>query len=201
IEDHIAISEHERTASALWELHTYIYDRYSITPRLALLSPVRGCGKTTLLILLELLAARPYRSDNVTPAALYHELDRHPGSTLLIDEGDNLGLLNNPTLRSVFNSGHRRGGSIGRFVRGWSRKFLTFAPLAIAAIGTLPRPLLHRSVIINMQRPAPDRQLVRLDENDPAFLAARQQIARWATTCTLAPDPEMPLRLRGADNW
>jgi hypothetical protein len=131
IELYIAITAEERIAVALWILHTYVLDRFTITPRLALISPVRGCGKTTLLVLLELLVAEPYRTDNVTAAAIYYLLDRRRRSSLLVDEGDNLGLLRNGVLRSVFNSGHRNGGSISRFVGGWSRKFPTFSPLAV----------------------------------------------------------------------
>jgi hypothetical protein len=63
---------------------------------------------------------------------------------------------------------------VSRFVGGWSRRYPTFAPLAIAAIGMLPLPLLHRSVVVNMQRSS--AQLRRLDEADPAFRWARQAI-------------------------
>ena len=85
IELHVGITPEERMAAALWALHTYVFDRFPVTPRLALLSPVRGCGKTTLLILLELLVANPHRTDNVTAAAIYHLLDLSP-RTLLVDE-------------------------------------------------------------------------------------------------------------------
>jgi hypothetical protein len=88
-----------------------------------------------------------------------------------------------------------------RFVAGWSQRYRTFAPMAIAAIGMLPLPLLHRSIVINMQRSSV--QLKRLDEADPAFSWARQAIRDWATKVQLAPEPEMPpsLRNRAADNW
>src|SRR5580700_6294610 len=76
IDEHIAISAQERMAAALWVLHTYVFDRFPITPRLALLSPVKGCGKTTVILLLEQLVAEPYRSDNITAAAIYYLLDR-----------------------------------------------------------------------------------------------------------------------------
>jgi hypothetical protein len=49
IDEHIAITAEERMALALWVLHTHVFDQFTNTPRLALLSPVRGCGKTTLL--------------------------------------------------------------------------------------------------------------------------------------------------------
>src|SRR6516165_9450090 len=52
---YVGITDDEKLAVALWILHTYIYDRYTFTPRLALLSPVFGCGKTTLLALIERL--------------------------------------------------------------------------------------------------------------------------------------------------
>jgi len=71
VEMHVAITPEERMATALWILHSYVFDRFDVTPRLGLLSPVRGCGKTTLLILLDLLTADPYRTDNTTPAAIY----------------------------------------------------------------------------------------------------------------------------------
>jgi hypothetical protein len=73
IELHVGLTAEQRTAVALWTLHTYVFGHFPISPRLALLSPVRGCGKTLLLILLELLTADPYRSDNISAAALYHE--------------------------------------------------------------------------------------------------------------------------------
>ena len=123
---------------------------------------------------------------------------------MLIDEGDNLGLFENAQLRAVFNSGHRRGGRIARVVRGVSQWFPTFAPMAIAAIGTLPLPLLRRSIVIQMTRRASGQPpLRRLDEFDPAFAALREEIFRWAQTCELAHDPEMPVQLRNraADNW
>jgi hypothetical protein len=201
IEEHLAITADERMAVALWLLHTWVFDRFSITPRLALLSPVRGCGKTTLLTVIELLVAEGNRTDSVTAAAIYYHLDSRPRTALLIDEADNLDLFRNNVLRSVFNSGHKRGGGVSRFVGGRSRRFPTFAPLAVAAIGMLPLPLLHRAVVINMQRSG--KSLKRLDESDPAFAAAREEIRKWAGTCSLAPDPEMPpaLRDRAADNW
>jgi Protein of unknown function (DUF3631) len=190
-------------AFALWALHTCVFGRYSVTPRLALISPVRGCGKTTALILLEALVSDPYRSDHVTAAAVYHTLAGRE-HTLLLDEGDNLGLLNNPGLRAVFNARHRRGGAISRFIGGRPRKLSVFAPLAVAAIGTLPLPLMHRAVVISIQRHAQNTApLEQLDEHDPRLAASRVEIQKWAATCTLAREPEMPpgLHNRAADNW
>ena len=54
VEIHIAVGGEESLVIALWILHTYVFDRFSITPRLTLLSPVRGCGKTLSLLLVEI---------------------------------------------------------------------------------------------------------------------------------------------------
>jgi hypothetical protein len=65
----------------------------------------------------------------------------------------------------------------------------------------LPLPLLHRSIVISMQRSS--AQLRRLDEVSHVFNLARQGIRKWSATVQLAQDPEMPpaLRNRAADNW
>ena len=201
IEEYIAATPEERMAIALWIMHCHLFDRFDITPRLALLSPVRGCGKTTVLGLIDILIYEAYRTDNVSPASIYYQLERQPRTTWLIDEADGLDLSRNHVLRSVFNSGHRRGGCVSRFVGGWSRKYPTFAPLAIAAIGSLPLPLLHRAVVINMQRSA--IPLKRFNRKDAALLWTRRAISDWARNARLDEDPEVPptLRNRVADNW
>lgn len=136
---------------------------------------------------------------------IYYELDRNPSTTWLIDEGDNLDLnrQSNGVVRSVLNMGHTRGASVCRMVKGQPRRMVVFAPLAIAAIGSLPFPLLRRSICVNMQRPGRDQTLERLDDASPQWVASREQIEKWAMICKLAPDPEIPsqLRNRAADNW
>jgi Protein of unknown function (DUF3631) len=201
LEEHASTTAEQRLAIALWILHCWVFDRFVITPRLALLSPVKGCGKTTLLALIELLIPEGSRTDHTTAAAIYYNLDRRPRIVLLVDEADGLDLCRDNVLRSVFNSGHRRGGSVDRFVGGEPRRYRTFAPLAIAAIGMLPLPLLHRSVVISMQRSS--AQLRRLDETSHVFNLARQGIRKWSAGVQLSPDPEIPpaLRNRVADNW
>jgi hypothetical protein len=200
LEELLELREHEYVATALWALHTHVYSQFLITPRLALVSPVRGCGKTNTLELLKLLTARGRKDDGITAAAVFRLVDReHP--TLLLDEADNLGLEANGILRSVINSGHRRGGSLTRVVKDTPRRFSTFSPLAIAAIGVLPLPIMHRSIVLHMERAT--RQLRQVNENDPAINHAYTMIRAWAREAKLQQDPELPsaLRNRPADNW
>jgi hypothetical protein len=165
IGEYVDLRPPEYVAVALWVLHAHLFERFLVTPRLALVSPVRGCGKTTLLALIERLLPRCDRTDNITPAVIYRLIERDR-SALIIDEADNLELARNGALRAVLNSGHRKGGNIMRVIRGEPKRFATFAPMAIAVIGGLPLPILHRSVVIPMQRADGMRKLRRLESAD-----------------------------------
>ena len=133
---YLHLTRHQFVALTLWIAHTFVFNRFSITPRLALVSPVMGCGKTTALDIANELAFKTSKTDHITAAVLFRLIDRDR-PTLLLDEGDNEDLPNNPTLRAVINSGHHEGGKIMRYLDGEIVKFTTFAPLAIAIIGRL----------------------------------------------------------------
>ena len=208
LEEYVALrTPHEYVAVALWILHSHVHDRFMVTPRLALRSPVAGCGKTVLIDILARLTARPAKFDSITAAAIYHLIDEaHP--RLLIDEADNLvlGLQANGKIRAVFNSGHRVGGTVAIRDHGETRKFLVFAPLALAlpdAIGGLPRTLNSRCITLVLQRS--QRELRRLDTNhpDPALDVVYRQILMWRRDVALDPEPAMPVGMRNrlADNW
>jgi hypothetical protein len=126
---------------------------------------------------------------------------------LLVDEADNLGLNVNGILRAVLNSGHRKGGSIRRVIKGAPKKFSTFAPMAIAAIGSLPLPLMQRSIIVHMEK-STGGDIERFDTGD-AVTTGRINIVygfvtRWAhSKPALNLNPNLPkdLKNRAADNW
>jgi len=187
-------------------VHTHVFGWYMHTPRLAILSPVRRCGKSTLLKLIGPMCAYPDRSDGTTCAALYQTLLENE-ATLLIDEGDNLGILENKELRSLMHAGFERGATIDRGGSGGrKRKYPVFAPLAIAAIGksSLSLPLIDRSIVIMMKRrPRKLPRLPRLDDHDRKFAFSRRQIEYWKADARLDPDPQMPDELddRACDCW
>jgi hypothetical protein len=56
-----------------------------------------------VLTLIELLVPEGNRTDSVSAAAIYHQLERRPRTVLLVDEADGLDLLRSHALRSVFN--------------------------------------------------------------------------------------------------
>jgi hypothetical protein len=203
VSKYIWISPEQRLFVTLWVLHTYVFDLYNFTPRLVLLSPVFGCGKTTLLILIEQLVSNPLRFIHASAASIFRVLDMP--QTILLDEGNNLGLLQDRVLRTVLN-GNRRGDKIARAAGSGTRAYNAFTPIAIAAKGhALPNDLVQRSVIVHMQKPPPEAKdnLEPFNESDLEIEmgALRGEIHKWADTCKLNLDPEIPLNWRAGDNW
>jgi hypothetical protein len=63
-------SEHAQVAHTLWLAHTHLMDAWDTTPRLALLSPEPGSGKTRALEVSELLVPNAVEAINMTSAYL-----------------------------------------------------------------------------------------------------------------------------------
>jgi len=152
IRRHVVMSDAARDAAALWVVHTFLIDCFLVSPRLGVTSPVKGCGKTTLLDVLGRLVPRALPTANVTPAALFRVVEGYR-PTLLVDEADSF-LHDNDELRGVLNSGHRKGGTVLRTVGDdcEPRAFNTFCPTVIALIGHLPDTLHDRAVAIDLKR-------------------------------------------------
>ena len=151
-----------------------------ITPRLAITSPTKGCGKTTLLDVVEPLVFRPLAAANCSASSIFRVVEGHR-PCLLIDEADSF-LSNNEELRGVLNSGHRRGGAVLRNVgdEHEPRSFSTFAACAIALIGRLPGTLADRAVPIDLVRRKADEAIepFRFDRVDHLAVLARK-LMRW----------------------
>ena len=204
LERHLHLTDAQRIALTLWIAHTFFYVRFSVTPRLALVSPVRGCGKTTCLNLIKALGFKTNKLDHVTAAVLFRLVAAR--NCALLDEADNLDLLRMPALRAICTSGHHRDGTVARYLDGQVHQFSVFAPMAIAGIGSLPYPILHRSITLHMER-APEAK-IRFDQQTlPAQArqcqAVFEQTFEWAQQVKLDLDPPMPAELtnRPADNW
>jgi hypothetical protein len=176
IKRHVVTAKHSRDLAALWAVHTYLLDAFMITPRLAVRSPVKRCGKTTLLDVLSRLVHRPLPAANISAAAVFRVVESHR-PCLLIDEADTF-LRDNEELRGVLNSGHRRGGSVLRTTGDdhEPRAFATYAACVIALIGQLPGTLSDRSVMIDLKRRLPSESIepFRLDRTGHLDVLARQ---------------------------
>lgn len=197
--EYISLTKHQFAAVTLWIAHTYIYRSFMQTPRLFLTSPVHGCGKTTLLYLIEKLVPHAMRIDGISDAGLFRLLDGEP--TLLLDEVDNADLPNSPIKRRVLNAGHRRGTVETRVMNNEVIKYSLFAPVALAAIKRLHRPLMDRSIVIAMRRSK--TELREFDGEDPLLIHIEEALRTYfhANGEFLNTKPPLPFKNRFADNW
>jgi putative DNA primase/helicase len=205
---HAVLPEGAAVAMGLWILHTYCLDAAAITPRLAIVSPTKRCGKTTVLKLLGALACKPLAAASLTPAVLYRVVEAF-APTILVDEADTF-LAEQDELRGILNAGHDRHSAVVPRCVGDDfepKVFRVFGAVAIAAIGKLPDTLMDRSVVIEMKRKAPAEKLQKLRRRQREALAALpRQCARWAADSIKAlgdREPHLPDELddRAADNW
>jgi hypothetical protein len=208
----VILSDHAAVAAALWVIHTHAHDAAFISPRLTVLSPTKRCGKSSLFRTLARMARRPLPTSNISPTAMFRVIEA-ANPTLFCDEMSSIGDQERSTeIRGVVNSSHcRADAQVIRNVPvadGYEpRVFSTWAPMALAYIKHVDDQIRDRSVIITMQRKAPDQVVaqLRLDQ-DQGFGALARKAARWASDhfdALRRADPEVPCDLndRAADNW
>src|ERR1700735_765185 len=87
IKKHVILNDHPAAALAVWILHTYTFELRDTVAYVAIESPEKRCGKTTLLSVLAAMAHKPLIASNVSVGALFRAIDVcRP--TLFIDEAD-----------------------------------------------------------------------------------------------------------------
>lgn len=205
---HVILPQGVADAISVWSVLTYCTDAFRILPNLGITSPVKRCGKTTLLEVLQGLTNKALTASNISPAAVFRTIDRyHP--TLLIDEADTF-LKDNDELRGVLNSGHTRSSAFVIRVEGDDHepvKFSTWGPKAISMIGNLPETLQDRSVVVELRRKFQGESAVKINIDFEAACAdLRKKCRRWSNdnkhklTITRPQMPKIP-NDRMVDNW
>jgi hypothetical protein len=196
----------------LWALHTHVVDRFESTPRLAVISPEKGSGKTRTLEMLALLCPAPEHAFNMSAPVLFRLIASQP-VTLLVDEADTYfgpKAKDEEGLRGLLNAGHRRGATALRCVGAGHEvgRFPVFCAVAMAGIGDLPDTLMDRSVVIPMKRRAPHERVrpYRAKTTEPEGHELRDRLAEWALVHADDLDdvePDMPEGItdRPADVW
>jgi hypothetical protein len=158
----VVLPEQAAETITLWVILTYCHEAFSILPLLGITSPVKRCGKTTLIEILQGLVNKGLSASSITPAAAFRTIEKYC-PTLLIDEADTF-LKNNDELRGIFNSGHTRASAFVIRVEGDDYepvKFSTWAPKAIGMIGTLPDTIEDRSIVISLRRKLAAEKIIR----------------------------------------
>jgi hypothetical protein len=204
---YVVLSGESAVAIALWVVHAHAFKSSLITPRLVITSPEKRCGKTRLLQVIWPLVPKPLLAANITAPAMFRTVAAER-PTLLIDEADTF-LGENLELRGVLNSGHERNGTFVRTVGEdhEPRRFSTWCPTVIAAIGKLPGTIEDRAIRIVMRRRRRDESVERFrSDRCDDLLRLGRMARRWVDDqmdALCEADPAMPNELndRAADNW
>jgi len=197
---HLVITPQQACIVTLWIAHTYKFQAFQHTPRLAITAPEKQCGKSTLLNFLGELVSEPHKTDNITAASMFRRIEANQRVTFLIDEADTF-LPDNNEMRNIINSGFERHGCVTRNIRrngDWIPvDFPTFCPVAIAGIGRLPATIADRSIPIGLKRRADGETVVRLQRGDPILKKLKEQLAVWGNGADLAAcmNPAIPAAL------
>jgi len=210
-------SDAAAVAVALWVAHAHLVDSFESTPRLAVLSPEPGSGKTRVLEAVELLVPRALFTLNASSAALFRKVSDEAGRpTVLIDEADTIfgprAAKEHEDLRGFVNGGHRRGAMALRcVVKGKTievEEYPCYAAVALAGLDDLPDTIMSRSIVIRMRRRAPGERVdpFRRRVDGPPGDELRERLEKWATEVGGRVDgawPEMPdgIEDRNADVW
>lgn len=209
LRQYIVMPDGSPEAVALWAVLTYLIDATDILPILGITSPDKRCGKSLLLDILAGIVHRHIPAANISPAALFRAVEAYR-PTLLIDEADSF-LDENEELRGILNSGHRRSSAFVVRCVGDDlepRQFSTWAPKALAKIGTLPTTLDDRAIVVRMKRKAPTEAVERYAERRERdrLTELKRRCLRWAkdneSAIRLSDPADLPfLHDRANDNW
>jgi hypothetical protein len=199
-------------AVTLWTAATHAQPAWEHAPRLAVVSPLKRCGKSRLLDVVAETCHGPLITINATIAAVVRSIGADP-PTLLVDEADTLWGTRkqadaNEDLRGLLNAGHQRNRPMLRWdvTSRTAERLDTFAMALLAAIGELPDTIMDRAVVVRMRRRAPGEQVqpYRTRRDAPPLHDLRDRLATWARAHLRdlqQAAPAMPLEDRAADTW
>ncbi len=202
-------SDEALTAVTLWVAATHIQTALQHAPRLAVVGPTKGCGKSRVLDVLHETVHQPIMTVNMSTAVLFRIIGKNP-RTILVDEADAIFSKagDNEELRGLLNAGHQRNRPAWR-ISGPEHKptpYPTFAMAALASIGDLPDTITDRAVVLRMQKRKPGEKVTpfRSRYATPELNALRDKLAAWlgplrGTAGRMAPT--MPVEDRAADTW
>ncbi|HLV95237.1 MAG TPA: DUF3631 domain-containing protein [Candidatus Acidoferrales bacterium] len=180
--------ETDVTKCGLWVIATHCPENFDILARYGVTAIAKSCGKTTLLSVIRDLVERPLPFDNLSVAFVYRAAeDARP--TFLIDEFDSFG-EDYPELIGVLNSGHKKGGFVGRIDKNDAgemkpRRFKTYAPVAY---GMIAKPkeatLVSRTLFTDLLKKLPTDVVEDYDKTERPELelqaeSLRRRICRW----------------------
>jgi hypothetical protein len=195
IQAHVVLPAEAATTLAVWVVHTYLFEQRDAVAYVAIESPEKRCGKTTLLSVLAGLACKSLVASNITTGALFRAI-AESSPTLFIDEADTF-LAGNGVMRGILNCGNTwrtafvvrlapkrlRGHAAPETGESALAQYCCYCPKVVAMIGNVPDTIADRSILVRMERklvtekcaPLTDFHPEKINSQCAAFAAQRGQ--------------------------
>jgi hypothetical protein len=153
--DRAHLSQGSALVLSYFALNTWTFKLFDTVPYLLLESAVPGCGKSTVIRLLDTIACRSRKASSLSEAVMFRLIDGE-APTLLIDEAETIDGRSEraEALRAIAHEGYKHGGQVPRCEgEGHEvRWFDVYCPKTFAAIGGLTGALLDRCIVIHMEK-------------------------------------------------
>jgi hypothetical protein len=209
IKNHCVVKDEEADAITLFIMASWVFDAFRIFPRLALISPEKRCGKSTLMEIISCVTNRSKMVSNASAAVISRIGDGEP-PTLLLDEADTFIKNADPFVIGIINSGHCKATAKVLKCDGENhepRSFSTWMPVVLASIGELSDTIMDRSIVIPLRRKNRHEQVQRIPSDlSDRCAPIRDQLEIWAATMpnVIEKNTVEPSDLgndRARDNW
>jgi len=180
---YIDTSEENYSLISLWIIGTYTHSVFSSYPYL-FFNAMKGSGKSRTIKLIICLSHNGRLVMDLTDAVLFRTAK---GSTLGIDEFENVVAKEKTTLRTLLNSAYKKGVKVARMKKVKAKgqesmeveEFEVYAPIVMANINGMDNVLSDRCITIIQERTTDDRinRLIEDFDNDKEIRAIKEQLS------------------------
>lgn len=187
--------------AALWAINTWVFKRFDAVPYLCVTAATKQAGKTRLMELLQMVSQNGRMFGAMTPAAMFRLLEAFDSNlTIYFDEAESLSSAAAGVMRTVMNTGYRRGQTIPRTLPGGKvAEFPVFSPKCFALIGDVNDTLRDRSIVLTVERGKPMRDFDRSSAEGEA--KALVELIRHSFTVVPTAAPPSFLSGRDREIW
>jgi hypothetical protein len=173
----------ERIVITLWVMHTWFSARWPVTPYLHVTSEGPGCGKTTLLEVVQPLCCQARLRATLRPLAVVRDIQENQAAlpTYLFDQVEALTSTKMSDERAILLQGYRKGGEHGIAVGARQVAFSVYCPKAFASIGDVAGDLRSRVLLLMLRFGAPSRDWseAMMTRDTEARVLVSGMVAMW----------------------
>jgi len=198
LEKYVILDSEYYPLVALWIMGTYIHDNFNTFP-LLYINATKGSGKTRLIKLIVALSKNGKLVNDLKESVLFRTAK---GSTIGIDEFENIGNRELSTIRTMLNSAYKKGVAVERMrkvVKDRKEEFEVerydlYTSIVLANIWGMDSVVSDRCLIIRMDKsndPIKTRLIEDFDNNTKIMGIKRTLQGIWCSLCSVVTPIEI----------